>query len=145
MNGGEIVAIEQNSIAERAGLKVGDRLITINGEAILDLLDFMTAIYETKLHLTILRDGVPIELKIRKKNYESLGVTFSGVIFDKLKICHNNCQFCFVMQDPPSARETMKIKDDDYRLSFMSGNFISMTNLKESDWEKIIAYHLSPL
>ncbi|MHC9540898.1 MAG: DUF512 domain-containing protein [Vulcanimicrobiota bacterium] len=97
------------------------------------------------MRLEMERNGEPMRAIIKKDPDEILGLRFDGELFDGIRICQNRCDFCFVDQVPPGMRDTLRIKDDDYRLSFLSGNFISLTNLTEEDWHKIDSYRLSPL
>ncbi len=142
---GKIEKVEPGSVAGRYGLIAGDKILSINGHPVNDTLDYMFRSCVGKLNLEILRGQEKLKITIKKNADDPLGIIFNDIIFDKIKICRNRCKFCFVEQGPPGARDTMKIKDDDFRLSFMCGNFISLTNLTEDDWKKIAEYRLSPL
>ncbi|HWP96621.1 MAG TPA: DUF512 domain-containing protein [Syntrophomonadaceae bacterium] len=133
-------------IAEEMDLAPGDQLIEINGHPILDILDYQFYSQEENLTLEIKKeDGEEWILEIDRDYDEDLGLIFDGVVFDRMKVCQNRCVFCFVDQLPQGMRETLYTKDDDYRYSFLYGNFITLTNMKEKDWEKILALRLSPL
>lgn len=143
--GGKIAELERGSIAEAAGLAKGDEIISINSKPVNDILDFIFFSSSDSLNLEYMTNGERKTMKIEKEEEEPLGITFENIIFDKIKVCRNKCDFCFVDQDPRDVRKTMQIKDDDYRLSFLSGNFITLTNLNEKDWQKIEEMKLSPL
>lgn len=141
----KIIKVEKGSIAEKYGILENDEILTVNDKQVSDITDWMILTAVKKIKLEISRSGKILSLSIKKSEYAPLGVVFDGIIFDKIKTCKNKCVFCFVDQEYDNARETMKIKDDDFRLSFLQGNFISLTNLTENDWEKIKEYRLSPL
>jgi putative radical SAM enzyme (TIGR03279 family) len=145
VSNGKIASIIEGSPAETAGIRAGDLLLSINGRPVRDVIDYLFLSCGETLSLEIKRENVLYQATIDKDEEEILGLRFETEIFDRLKTCHNNCAFCFVMQVPPHMRETLKIRDDDYRLSFLSGNFVTLTNLTEEDWEKIRSYRLSPL
>lgn len=143
---GRIFRVRKDSIAAELGIVPGDLLVSINGNPINDILDYQFWAQDDNLRVEIEKqDGDTWLLEIDKDYDESLGLDFEEIVFDRLKSCHNRCIFCFVDQLPPDMRDTLYIKDDDYRHSFVNGNFITLTNLKESDWSKISAMHLSPL
>ncbi len=139
--GVRIEYIEPLSPAEKSGLKKGDIVISINKHRIKDALDLMFYSAEENLNIVILRDGQTINLKI-KKGYESLGIEVETF---RIKRCRNKCLFCFVEQLPKGLRKSLYIKDEDYRASFLYGNYITLTNLKKEDYERIKRLHLSPL
>lgn len=141
----EIIEIKQNSIAEKAGLKAGDKIVSINGSTLRDILDYEINAACEKIRLEYLRDGKKHVAAIENPNYEGLGIRFGTSLFDGIKTCANKCVFCFVDQLPPNMRETLYVKDDDYRLSLLYGNFITLTNLKDSDIDRIIKDHISPI
>jgi len=143
---GCIGGIRENSIAAELGLAPGDVLVSINGQPIDDVLDYQFLAQEDYLEVEIKKqDGETWVLEIDKDYDESLGIDFDALVFDRIKPCQNRCVFCFVDQLPPHVRSSLRIKDDDYRHSFINGNFITLTNLSESDWAKIVGMHLSPL
>ncbi len=141
-----IIGIVPGSIADEMAIEVGDILLCINGQEIQDIIDYQFYSHDDYIELELQKtDGELWLLEINKDWDEELGLLFNDVIFDKMKTCQNRCLFCFVHQLPRGMRKTLYIKDDDYRYSFLYGNFITLTNLKEEDWRKIIDMHLSPL
>ncbi|SHG90629.1 putative radical SAM enzyme, TIGR03279 family [Thermosyntropha lipolytica DSM 11003] len=141
-----IIDIIEGSIAEEIGLEKGDILLSINGQEIKDILDYQFYVQDEFIVIDVKKThGEIITFEIEKDEDEELGVLFADIVFDRMKVCRNRCIFCFVDQMPPGMRKTLYIKDDDFRYSFLYGNFITLTNLKEKDWEKIIAMRLSPL
>lgn len=142
----KIINIIRNSIAEEVGVQVGDLLLSINGNIINDIIDYQYYSQDDVVVIEIEKPNQEIwEIEIEKDYDEDLGLVLDGVIFDKMKVCKNRCLFCFVDQLPKNMRNTLYVKDDDYRYSFLYGNFITLTNLKEHDWDKIISMRLSPL
>lgn len=142
----KIAAINKNTISSRLGLKPGDEIISINDKKIDDFIDYQYEIAEPYFIMTVRKkDGRVIEYEVEQKFAENLGISFEGIIYDRLKKCSNDCIFCFVKQQPESLRDSLLIKDDDYRFSFLQGSFITLTNLTEKDWEKIAKKRLSPL
>ena len=143
---GRISRVREGSIAAELGIVSGDRLISINSKPIYDILDYQFHAQDDYLEVVIEKpNGENWLLEIDKDYDETLGLDFEEVVFDRLQPCRNRCVFCFVDQLPEQMRETLYIKDDDYRHSFINGNFITLTNLREKDWEKLIDLHLSPL
>ena len=133
-----IAQVDPGSLAQQAGLRSGDRIEEINGIAIRDYLDFMYASCQEKAELRLQDRTVIIE----NEDYMPLGITFDTLLIDEPRSCHNRCIFCFIDQLPKGMRETCYFKDDDYRLSFLQGNYVSMTNMKDEDVERILRYHL---
>jgi putative radical SAM enzyme (TIGR03279 family) len=141
-----ITGVNPHSIAVEMGIEPGDRLLAINGRAVRDILEYRYYTADDSMVLDIVKsDGEWWSLEIDKDYDEDLGLLFSGVIFDRIRVCRNRCVFCFMDQLPPGVRNPLRIKDDDYRLSFLYGNFITLTNLDARDWERIITMRLSPL
>jgi putative radical SAM enzyme (TIGR03279 family) len=141
-----ITGVISGSIAEEMAIEAGDTLLFINSQEIQDIIDYQFYSHDDFIVVEIEKtNGELWSLEIDKDWDEELGLLFDDVIFDKMRVCQNRCLFCFVDQLPPGMRKTLYIKDDDYRYSFLYGNFISLTNLKEKDWRKIINMHLSPL
>lgn len=141
-----IQEVVPGSIAAEVGLEPGDTLCSINGKTVADILDFQFASADAVLEMEVKKaDGQSWLVDIEKDEDEPLGLVLEGFIFDSMKVCTNRCVFCFVDQLPPGLRSTLKVKDDDYRHSFLFGNFITLTNLKAADWDKIAAMRLSPL
>lgn len=144
--GAKIEGVEEKSIAEELGLEAGDYLYKINGQVIRDFLDYQYLSCDEELDLEIVKaSGEKWSIQIEKDEAENLGLEFLSPVFDGIRNCRNKCVFCFVDQMPPGMRSSLYCKDDDYRLSFLHGNYITLTNLKEEDIEKIIQYRLTPL
>jgi putative radical SAM enzyme (TIGR03279 family) len=142
----EISKIIPGSIAEEVDIEVGDRLLRINENDVKDIIDYKFLITDEVLLLEIEKqDGEIWEIEIEKDYDEDLGIVFREGILDKPMRCHNDCIFCFIDQLPKGMRETLYFKDDDSRLSFLQGNFLTLTNMKEEDIERIIKYKISPI
>lgn len=141
-----IATVEPGSIAEELELEPGDALLTINGNKIEDAFDYHYLMNEEYVELLIRKaDGEEWELEIEKEYEEDLGVTFENGMMDDYRSCANRCIFCFIDQMPKGMRDTLYFKDDDTRLSFLQGNYVTLTNLSEHDVERIINYKLSPI
>ena len=141
-----IYKIVPGSIAEELELEVGDILISINGNEIEDVFDYHYMVNDEYLELLIRKaDGEEWELEIEKEFDEDLGIEFENGLMDDYKSCTNKCIFCFIDQMPPGMRETLYFKDDDSRLSFLQGNYVTLTNMKDKDFDRIIRYHLAPI
>lgn len=145
MNNATVKKVTGSSPAEKAGIRSLDNIISIDGAVINDVIDYLYLSSCKKLTVEVKRGDRTISFNITKDEDEPLGIGFDREIFDSMKICQNKCPFCFVDQEPGFMRHTLKIKDDDFRLSFLNGNFISLTNLSGNDWKKIKTYRLSPL
>lgn len=138
--------VADGSIAWELEIEPGDELISINGEPIRDILDYRFLCKEEELLVLIRKpDGEEWELEIEKEPEEDLGMEFENGMMDDYHSCRNKCIFCFIDQMPPGMRPTLYFKDDDSRLSFLQGNYVTLTNLSEEDIEQIIRYHLSPI
>ncbi len=138
--------ITPGSIAEELEIEAGDVLISINGNEIQDVFDFHFMVNDEYLELLIRKpDGEEWALEIEKEYDEDLGIEFENGLMDEYKSCTNKCMFCFIDQMPPGMRETLYFKDDDSRLSFLQGNYVTLTNMKDKDLERIIKYHLAPI
>ena len=137
--------IENGSLAQNAGIKPDDVLVSINGHEINDVLDYRFYLTESKIVLSLLRDGANIEDVIVKAPYSDIGLEFDTPLMDKKRRCANKCVFCFIDQNPKGMRETIYFKDDDSRLSFLHGNYITLTNLFDKDVERIIKMRISPV
>lgn len=136
----------RNSYAYRAGCEKGDTLLSINGNDIVDVLDYRFYQLNSNLELKIRdRKGEVHTVKIRKPEYEELGLDFDTYLMDKEKSCRNKCIFCFIDQLPKGLRESLYFKDDDSRLSFLFGNYVTLTNLTEHEISRIIKMHISPI
>jgi len=138
--------IEAGSIAQELELAPGDELISINGKEINDVLDYHYLIKDEYLTVVIRKpDGEEWELEIEKDYDEDLGIIFDEGLMDEYRSCRNKCIFCFIDQMPPGMRDTLYFKDDDARLSFLQGNYITLTNISDEELERIIFYKLSPI
>ncbi|MDK2822537.1 MAG: hypothetical protein PWQ67_1333 [Clostridia bacterium] len=141
-----IAEVIPDSLASDLGLEPGDKILEVNGIQPLDLIHFQFLWADEEINLMIeSKDKGKILFKIEKDIDENLGVIFEQAVFDKIRSCQNKCMFCFIEQMAPAMRSSLYVKDDDYRLSFLQGNFITLTNLKSSDLERIKKLHLSPL
>ena len=138
--------IEPGSIAEEMEIEPQDMLLSINGKEIEDVFDYHYLIHDEYLDVLIRKsNGEEWELEIEKDYDEDLGIVFENGLMDDYKSCHNKCIFCFIDQMPKGMRETLYFKDDDSRLSFLQGNYVTLTNMKEKDLNRIIAYKLAPI
>ena len=134
------------SIAEELEIEAGDVLVSINGNEIEDVFDYHYMVNDEYLEILIRKaDGEEWELEIEKEYNEDLGIEFDNGLMDDYKSCTNKCIFCFIDQMPPGMRETLYFKDDDSRLSFLQGNYVTLTNMKDKDLDRIIQYHLGPI
>ena len=141
-----IYGVKKGSIADEIGLEKGDYILTVNGEKIFDILDYKFNIEDEYVELEVERKNGEIEIyEIEKEVSEDLGIEFEHELIDKPKNCTNKCIFCFMEQLPKNVRDTLIFKDDDYRLSFFTGNYITLTNMKDFDIDRIIRYRLSPI
>lgn len=141
-----IKKILPGSIAEEFELAPGDRLISINGHEIEDIFDYQFYAEDTYIEILIEKpDGEQWILEVDKEEDEDLGIEFDNGLMDEYRSCHNKCIFCFIDQMPKGMRDTLYFKDDDSRLSFLQGNYVTLTNMSEHDLDRIIQYHLSPI
>ena len=138
--------IEAGSVAEEMGIEPGDVLLAINGTEITDIFDYQYLIQDDYIEVSILKpDGEEWLLEIDKEYDEDLGIVFENGLMDEYRSCRNKCIFCFIDQMPQGMRETLYFKDDDSRLSFLQGNYVTLTNMSDEDVERIIKYRLSPI
>lgn len=141
-----IKSVEAGSIAEELEIEVGDILVSINGEKIEDIFDYRFLVKDEYLEVVIRKtDEEKWILEIEKEYDEDLGIEFENALMSEYRSCSNKCIFCFIDQMPPGMRETLYFKDDDSRLSFLQGNYITMTNMREKDIDRIIRMHLAPI
>lgn len=141
-----IEKVEKDSIAEEMDIEAGDVLVSINGKKVKDIIDYKYLISDNYIELEIeKKNGEVWVLEIEKEFDEDLGIQFTNPLIDKAKSCRNKCIFCFIDQLPKGMRETLYFKDDDSRLSFLQGNFITLTNMSDSDIDRIIRYRISPI
>ncbi len=144
--GGIISAVHAGSLAEELELIPGDKIIEVNGQKLTDIIDLSFALADEEIEMLIEHaDGEQEIIGFEKDIDEELGAEFESAVFDNIRQCANNCYFCFVDQVAPNMRSSLYIKDDDYRLSFLYGNFVTMTNMGPRDLERIKRLHLSPL
>lgn len=140
-----IKAVVPGGIAARAGLRSGDLLCSANGHAIRDVLDYRFYLTDTAVRLELERQGKPYAVVLNKGEYDDIGLEFETPLMDRKHSCANACVFCFVDQMPKGMRETLYFKDDDDRLSFLHGNYVTLTNLHDADIDRLIEMHLSPV
>lgn len=141
-----IKSVDPRSPARRAGVRAGETLTHINGHQIVDVLDYKFYSYDPKLELTLKEaDGTVRTLRVRKSEGEDLGLEFETYLMDRARSCANNCIFCFVDQMPPGMRKSLYFKDDDARLSFLMGNYLTLTNLSQREVQRIIDLRISPI
>jgi len=147
MNKHIITKIDEGSIAEEVEILIGDELLSINGNTIQDVLDYKYLEKDEEVELLLYRKDTneEWEIFIEKEEFEEIGLEFQSGLMDEYKSCHNKCIFCFIDQLPKGMRKTMYFKDDDARLSFLQGNYITLTNMKDMDFDRIINYRLSPI
>lgn len=142
----KITGVEKKSYADKAGIIKGDMLISVNGNLIRDVLDYRFYIIDKKITVTVIRDGAEISFDIKKKDeYDDIGLEFETYLMDKKHSCKNKCVFCFIDQNPQGMRESIYFKDDDSRLSFFFGNYVTLTNLSEEEVDRIIKMRISPV
>ncbi len=143
---GLISGVRRHSLAEEAGIKAGEKLCEIDGVQVKDIIELSFYTTDDMVDLLIeAEDGTRRHVVIEKYPDEDLGLEFESAVFDKVRTCYNNCIFCFVDQMIPGMRPGLYVRDDDYRLSFLYGNFITLTNMKDEDFERIISTHMTPL
>lgn len=140
-----IFAVSGGSPAEKAGISADDRIVSINGEPVTDEIDYQSLSAANKLEITFLHEGIEQIVTVRKQEWEPLGLCLDETESMKPRRCRNRCLFCFVDQLPPGMRETLYVKDDDWRLSLMMGNYVTLTNVSDPEFDRIIARKASPL
>ena len=141
----KIKSVEERSYAKKAGVKPLDTLVSINGNEIADVLDYRFYLTDRLVKLDLLRDGKEFSVKIKKGEYDDIGLEFETALMDEKHSCRNGCIFCFIDQNPEGMREPIYFKDDDSRLSFIHGNYITLTNMFDKDIERIIKMRISPV
>lgn len=141
-----ISGVGDGSIAQEAGIEPGDRLVSMNGQPIRDVFDYRFLSAEEEVLLEVCKaNGEILQIDIEKDEWEELGLTFEKPLLDEEKSCRNKCVFCFIDQLPKGMRPSLYYKDDDARLSFLYGNYITMTNMKQDELERIVRYRMSPV
>jgi len=141
----EICEVAPTSAGSRCGLMAGDRIVTVNGVVPRDILEWHRLVDSDEVDLHIVRGRDSLDIHVVRKPGEPLGVSISSAVFDRIHTCDNHCEFCFIYQLPKGMRRSLYVKDDDYRLSFLFGNFTTLTRFTESDLERVIDEKLSPL
>ncbi|MGB6058053.1 MAG: DUF512 domain-containing protein [Microthrixaceae bacterium] len=140
-----VVGVGPGSPADNAGVLTGDMVVAINGRPVKDIIEYRVLTDECEISLDLLRGGLELSVEIEKGPGESLGIDIDSPVFDEVRTCDNHCEFCFIYQLPPGMRKSLHLKDDDYRLSFLYGNFTTLTRFTEADLERVITESLSPL
>ena len=141
----KITLVERGSRADKVGILPGDTLVSINGNEICDVLDYRFYLTERKVELTLEREGTRYSAEINKGEYDDIGLDFETPLMDKKHTCRNGCIFCFIDQNPEGLRESLYFKDDDSRLSFIHGNYITLTNMTDKDIARIVKMRFSPI
>ena len=141
----KITLVERGSRADKAGILPGDTLVSINGNEICDVLDYRFYLTERKVELALEREGTRYSTEINKGEYDDIGLDFETPLMDKKHTCRNGCIFCFIDQNPEGLRESLYFKDDDSRLSFIHGNYITLTNMTDKDIARIVKMRFSPI
>src|SRR3954451_12879569 len=140
-----VVAVTPESPAARAGLLPGDEFLTVGGQVPRDVIQYRLLTDEPSVELEVARGGLERTVTVTKAAGEPLGVEVQSALFDQIRTCDNHCEFCFIYQLPKGMRPSLYVKDDDYRLSFLYGNFTTLTRFTEADLERVVAEGLSPL
>src|SRR4051812_20363665 len=140
-----VVAVAPGSPAAAAGLLPGDELLTLNGEMVRDVIRYQIQADEPRVELEVRRGGLEQLVTVEKGAGAPLGLDLASAVFDRVRTCDNHCPFCFIYQLPPNMRKSLSLKDDDYRLSFLYGNFTTLTRFTEADLERVVSEQLSPL
>ncbi|MDQ4068284.1 MAG: DUF512 domain-containing protein [Actinomycetota bacterium] len=140
-----VVAVAPGSPAARAGLQPGDEVVSLAGRRPRDVIEWRLLADEADVDMELRRGGLELDVVVAKAEGEPLGAEVSSALFDRVRTCDNHCEFCFIHQLPPSLRQSLYLKDDDYRLSFLYGNFTTLTRFTEMDLERVVTERLSPL
>ena len=143
--GQPITFVEPNTPAQRAGVCVGDVLLRINDTPVLDLIDYEALTAHRALKLDLQRGGEPLSIVLHKGEYEPLGLCFETTLMSRMMTCRNHCVFCFIDQMPKGVRSSLNVKDDDWRMSFIMGNYVTLTNVSDAEFARIIERRVSPL
>src|SRR4051794_18485351 len=145
MSTARIVAVAPGSPADAAGLVAGDALVRLNGQVPRDIIQYRLLTDDAELAIDVDRGGLELTVELSKAAGEPLGIEVESPLFDQVQTCDNHCEFCFIYQLPPGLRQSLYLKDDDYRLSFLYGNFTTLTRFTEADLERVVTERLSPL
>src|SRR6516165_498892 len=140
-----VVAVAPGSPADAAGLSPGDEILSLNGETVRDVIQYQLQTDEPLVELELRRGGLERHVEVEKRAGEPLGLELASAVFDRVRTCDNHCPFCFIYQLPQGMRRSLYLKDDDYRLSFLYGNFTTLTRFTEMDLERVLSERLSPL
>ena len=140
-----VESVEPASPAERAGVRVGDVVVALNGRPVADVLDFRFRVAVGRPYLRVLRQGTEVDLRLPGAAEGGVGLTFANELGDRVHTCNNRCVFCFIHQMPKRMRKSLYLMDDDFRLSFMHGNYVTLTNVSDEEWRRILEQRLSPL
>src|SRR5712692_3350124 len=140
-----VVAVAPASAAARGGIEPGDEILEVNGRRPRDVIEWQLAVDEPEVELLVQRGGLQLDLRVDKGAGEPFGVEVDTALFDQVRTCDNHCDFCFIYQLPSGLRESLYVKDDDYRLSFLYGNFTTLTRFTEADLERVVSERLGPL
>src|SRR5262245_31745684 len=140
-----VVSVAPGSPAEAAGLRAGDSVVRVNGRVPRDVIEWRLWTDEAEVDLQVDRSGVGLDFEVVKPAGHPLGAEVSSAVFDRVRTCDNHCEFCFIYQLPKGLRRSLYLKDDDYRLSFLYGNFTTLTRFTEADLERVVTERLSPL
>ncbi len=145
VKGQPITFVEPNTPAKRAGVQVGDVLFRINDTPVIDLIDYEALTARRALKLDLERGGEPLSIVLHKDKYEPLGLCFETTLMSRMMTCRNHCVFCFIDQMPKGVRSSLNVKDDDWRMSFIMGNYVTLTNVSDAEFARIIERRVSPL
>jgi len=145
VKGGIVAIVSEGSLAEEIGIRSGDEILSVDGHVLRDVIDYQYYAAEDDLEIVVCRQENTLCFSLRREYGEDLGIEFTAPVFNGMRRCANHCEFCFVDQMPPGLRRSLYVKDDDLRYSFLYGNFITLSNLTDSDWARLEQQRLSPL